>query len=55
MSLLVLADDLAGSGIQRGKQAGRAMARVVMGAAFDLAGSHGLSHSNWYIKGRALQ
>src|ERR1035437_1413690 len=41
MSLLVLADDLAGLGIQRGKQAGRALSSVVVGAACDLARSHG--------------
>src|ERR1700736_1366752 len=41
MALLVLADDLAGLGIQRGKQAGRAVPRIVVGAALDLPRSHG--------------
>jgi len=45
MALLVLADDLAGLGVQRGKQAGRAVARVVVGAAFDLVRSHGQQRS----------
>ena len=36
MALLILADDFAGLGIQRSKQAGRAVPRIVVGAAFDL-------------------
>jgi hypothetical protein len=35
MTLLVLADDLAGFGIQRGKQAGRSVPRIVVSAALD--------------------
>jgi len=45
MALLVLADDLAGLGIQRSKQAGGAVPRIVVGAAFDLPRSHGQQRS----------
>jgi len=41
MALLVLAYDLASLGVQRGKQAGRAVPRIVVGAALDLPRSHG--------------
>ena len=41
MALLVLADSLAGLGVQRGKQTCRSMSCIVVGAAFDLAGTHG--------------
>ena len=40
MALLVLADDLARLGVQRGKQAGGAVPRIVVGAALDLPRSH---------------
>jgi hypothetical protein len=36
MALLVLSDDSAGLCIQRGKQAGGAVPRIVVGAALDL-------------------
>jgi len=41
MAALGLADQRAGFGVQRSKQAGGAIAHVVMGAPFDLAGTHG--------------
>src|SRR5580658_1950150 len=41
MALLVLTYDLASFGVQRGKQAGRAVPRIVVGAALDLPRSHG--------------
>jgi len=41
VALLVLADDLAGLCIQRGEEAGGAVALVVVGTAFDLAWAHG--------------
>ena len=40
MPLLGLADDLAGPGVERGEEAGGAVALVVVGAPLDLAGSH---------------
>ena len=49
MALLILANDLAGLGIQRGKQTGGAVARIVMRAPLDLAGTHGQQ------RGRAIQ
>jgi len=45
MTLLVLADNLAGLGVQRGKQAGRSVPRIVVCAAFDLPRSHGQQRS----------
>src|SRR6266702_3448309 len=41
MPLLGLADDPAGPGVERGEQTGGAVTFVVMGAAFDLSGTHG--------------
>ena len=41
MALLVLADDLARLGIERGKQTGGAVTRIVMRAPLQLAGAHG--------------
>ena len=41
----VSADDVAGLGVERGEQAGGAVAGVVVGAAFDLAGAHGQQRS----------
>ena len=45
MTLLVLADNLAGLGVQRGKQAGRSVPRIVVCAALDLPRSHGQQRS----------
>src|ERR1035441_7753905 len=41
MALLVLADDLTGPGVQRGKQAGGSVPHIVVGAALDLPRPHG--------------
>ena len=41
MALLSLSDHLACFRIERGKQAGCAVTRIVVRAALDLAGSHG--------------
>ena len=41
MTALRLADDVAGPGIERGEQAGGAVALVVVGAALRLAGRMG--------------
>jgi hypothetical protein len=52
MALLILADDFAGLGIQRSKQAGGAVPRIVVGAALDLPrpmGNSGAVRSSAWI------